>query len=74
MEVGAVRLNMKTLCFPLSGSEPGKGVGTPGSGDLKVKAAKQKPPPDFPRLSPAQPSKQPPNDTLKQRCESSQGA
>lgn len=54
---------MDTLCFPLSGSEPGKGVGTPGSGDLKVKAAEQRPPPDFPRPSPAQASRQPPDDT-----------
>lgn len=31
---------INTLSFPLSGSEPGKGVGTLGGGDLKMKATK----------------------------------
>lgn len=44
---------INTLSFPLSGSEPGKGVGTLGGGDLKLKAAKQG------RISPSLPSPHP---------------
>lgn len=57
---GSARIN--TLSFPLSGSEPGKGVGTLGCGDLKMKAAKRKQR-ISPSLPPPHPSKQPPNDT-----------